>query len=38
MTLQCVSKRSDAADHLRISLGTLKWVLLLVGLGFVPQD
>lgn len=37
MMLQCVSKRSDAVDHVRISLNTLKWFVLLVGLGLVAQ-
>lgn len=37
MMLQCVSKRSDAVAHVRMSLSSLKWVVLLVGLGFVAQ-
>lgn len=37
MMLQCVSKRSDAVARVTMSLSTLKWVVLLVGLGFVAQ-
>lgn len=28
MMLQCLPKRSGAVDHVRISLGTQKWVVL----------
>lgn len=37
MMLQCLPKRSDAVDHVRISLGTQKYIVLLAGLGFLVQ-